>query len=143
MERVDDAPPERVRRDRRGGNEERSCDGWIARLCVVRHRLAEQQTESWSGGTKLGCRRHREVELERVGKQEHPVGGRTALEVGKVHRIELVDEPARPVTKHLSYRHVVGNAEAEVHVGETVAAVDGERAHGGAGHHALVLLREP
>jgi hypothetical protein len=40
-------------------------------------------------------------------------------------------------------RHVVGDAEGEVQVGEAVAAVHGERAHGGSGNHVLILLREP
>jgi hypothetical protein len=60
-----------------------------------------------------------------------------------VHRIELVDEPARPITEHRSDRHVVGDAKAEVQVGETVAAVHSERAHGGCGNHVLIGLREP
>ena len=60
-----------------------------------------------------------------------------------MHRIELVDERARPGIEHRSDRHVVGDAEGEVHVGEAVAAVGGERAHGGCGDHARILLREP
>ena len=38
---------------------------------------------------------------------------------------------------------MVGDAEGEVHVGEPVAAVDGERAHDGSGDDALVLPPEP
>jgi hypothetical protein len=38
---------------------------------------------------------------------------------------------------------VVGDADGEVQVGEAVAAVHGERADGGSGKHALVILREP
>ena len=117
--------------------------GGVGHLGLARRRLAEQKPESWPGGTKLGRRRHREVELKRVRQQEHAVGGRTALEVGKVHRVELVDERARPVIEHVSDRHVVGDAEGEVQVGEAVAAVHGERAHGGSGNDALILLREP
>ena len=64
-------------------------------------------------------------------------------EVGKVHRLELVDERPRPVVEHVGDRHVVGDAEGEVQVGEAVAAVHGERAHGGSGDDTLVLLREP
>jgi hypothetical protein len=60
-----------------------------------------------------------------------------------MHRIQLVDERARPVMEHRSDRHVVGDAEAEVHVGEAVAAVGGQRAHGGCGNHARIGLREP
>ena len=105
--------------------------------------LAEQKPKSWPGGTKLSGRRHREVELKRVRQQEHAVDGRTALEVGKVHRVELVDERARPVIEHISDRHVVGDAEGEVQVGEPVAAVHGQRAHGGSSNDPLILLREP
>ena len=115
----------------------------MARAPRVARCLAEQKPESWSGGTKLSCRRHREVELKRVRQQEHAVGGRTALEVDKVHRVELVDERARPVTEHVGDRHPVGDAEGEVQVGEAVAAVHGKRAHGGSCNDALVLLREP
>jgi hypothetical protein len=60
-----------------------------------------------------------------------------------VHRIEFVDERARPVIEYVSDRHLVGDAEGEVQVGEAVAAVHGERAHGGSGNHVLILLREP
>jgi hypothetical protein len=101
-----------------------------------------QQPESWPGGTKLRRRRHRQVHLQRVREQEHAVAGRTALEVGKVHRIELVKERARPGIEHRSDWHVVGDAEGEVQVGEAVAAVGGERAHGGCGNHVLIGLRE-
>jgi hypothetical protein len=61
---------------------------------------------------------------------------------GRVHRLPLADERARPVVEHLSDRHVVGDAEGEVQVGEPVAAVHGERARGGAGDDALNLLYE-
>ena len=121
-----------------GGYEEPRDSRGLARRC-----LAEQQPEAWSGGTKLSCRRHREVELERVRQQEHAVGGRTALEVGEVHRVELVGERARPVVEDITDRHVVGDAEGEVQVREAVAAVHCERAHSGSGNDALVLLREP
>jgi hypothetical protein len=60
-----------------------------------------------------------------------------------VHRVELVDERARPVIEHITDRHVLGDAEGEVQVGEAVAVVHGERAHGGSGYDALILLREP
>ena len=33
-----------------------------------------------------------------------------------------------------------GDAEGQVHVGEAVAVVDGERAHDGSGDDALILL---
>jgi hypothetical protein len=102
-----------------------------------------QKPESWSGGTKLSCRRHRKVELKRVRQQEHSVGGRTAREVGKLYRVELVDKRARPVIEHITDRHVVADCEGEVQVGEAVAAVHGERAHGGSGNDALILIREP
>ena len=49
---------------------------------------------------------------------------------------------ARPVTENVNNRHVVGDAEAEIQVGKAVAAVHGERAHGGSGHHTLIFLRE-
>jgi hypothetical protein len=38
---------------------------------------------------------------------------------------------------------VVTNAEGEVQVGESVAAVHGERAHGGSSDDPLILPREP
>jgi hypothetical protein len=38
---------------------------------------------------------------------------------------------------------MVGDAESEVHVGEAVALVHGERAHGGSGDDARIPLREP
>jgi hypothetical protein len=60
-----------------------------------------------------------------------------------VHRIQLADEGARPGVEHLGDGHVVGDAEAEVQVGETVAAVHGERAHDGSGNHVRIGLREP
>jgi hypothetical protein len=59
-----------------------------------------------------------------------------------VHRVELVDEHARPVIEHIGDRHAVGDAEGEVQVGEAVAGVHCERAHGRSGNDALVLLRE-
>jgi hypothetical protein len=95
-------------------------------LGLARRGRTEQQPESWPGGTKLRRRGHRQVDLQRVGEQEHAVGGRAALQVGKVHRIQLVDERACPGIEHLSDRYVVGDAEAEVQVGEAVAAVGGE-----------------
>ena len=90
-------------RNRRCGNLEVACS-----------RLAEEKPESWPGRAKSSRRRHREVELKRARQQEHAVDGRAALEVGKVHRVELVDERARPVVEYVSDRHVVGDAEGEV-----------------------------
>jgi hypothetical protein len=132
VERVDDSPAEEVLRVGRRG-----------RLRVAGRRLAEQEPEARTGGAKLSRRRHREVELKRVGQQEDPVSGRTALEVGKVHRGELVDERARPVAEHVADRNVVGDAKGEVQVGEAIAAVHSKRADRGPGHHALIVLREP
>ncbi len=59
-----------------------------------------------------------------------------------MHRVPLADERARPVVEHLSEGHVISDAEGEVQVGELVAAVDGQRAHGGSGNDALIHLRE-
>src|SRR5439155_4317183 len=120
VERVDDAPPEDVVRDRRRGNEEVPRDRWCGTPGLARSGLAEQKPEPWSGGTKLSRRRHREIELKRVRKHEDAIRSRTALEVGKVHRILLADEQARPVVEHLRGRHVVSDAEGEVQVGEPV-----------------------
>src|SRR5438105_13980070 len=66
VQRIDDAPPEDVARNRRRGNEEVPRGRWIGRIRVVHRSLAEQKPQSWSGGTKLSCRRHRKVELKRV-----------------------------------------------------------------------------
>ena len=60
-----------------------------------------------------------------------------------MHCVELVDERARPVVEPASKPHVVADADGEVQVGEAVAAVHGERAHGGSGNHVLILLCEP
>lgn len=49
--------------------------------------------------------------------------GDVTLEIGKVQRVEVVDEVPRPVIEHISDRHVVGNAEGEVQIREAVAAV--------------------
>jgi hypothetical protein len=108
------APPEDVVRDRRRRNEEVRRDRRCGNLGNARSRFAEQKPESWPGGTKLSRRSHREVELKRVREQEHAVGGRTALEVGKVHRVPFADERARPVLEHRSDRHIVSDAEGEV-----------------------------
>jgi hypothetical protein len=116
VERVDDAPPEDVPCDRRRGKEEGLCDRPRGNLGFALSRFAEQKPESWTGGTKLSCRRHGEVQLQRLRKQEHPVGGRLALEVGKLHCVELVDERARPVIEHVSHQVMVGDAEGKVQV---------------------------
>src|SRR5881398_2668039 len=49
VERVDDAPPEEVRRDRRRGNEEVPRDRRCGNLGLVRCCLTEQKPESWPG----------------------------------------------------------------------------------------------
>ena len=59
-----------------------------------------------------------------------------------MHCVPRIDERARPVVEHLRDRHVVGDAEGEVQVGEPVAAVHRERAYGSPSCDALVLLRE-
>jgi hypothetical protein len=95
-----------------------------------------------SGGPKVSRRRHRDVELKRIRQQEDVVRGRIAGEVGKAHRVELV-ERARPALEHVRDRHVVGHREREIQVGEPVAFVDGERTDGGSGDDTVVLGREP
>lgn len=105
--------------------------------------LAEQKPESWPGGTKLRRLRHGEIELQSVREQEYPVDGRAALEIGQVDCVEFIAEHARPVSEYVSDWHMVGDGEGEVQVGAVVAtAVHGERADGGSGHDALILLRE-
>src|SRR5206468_10424795 len=104
---------------------------------------AEHEPESGPRRAESGCRRHREVELERVWQQEHPVGGRPALQIDDWHRVELVEQEACPVIEHVSDANIVGDTEGEVHVGEAIAAVNGERANDGSGHDALILVPEP
>jgi hypothetical protein len=41
--------------------------------------------------------------------------------------------------EHISDKHVVGDNEGEVQVGEAIAAVHGKRAHGGSGNDASLL----
>src|SRR5215211_3355818 len=53
VERVDDAPPEQVPRDRRRGNEQAPRDRRCGTLGLARRGRTEQQPESWPGGTKL------------------------------------------------------------------------------------------
>ena len=45
--------------DRRRGKEEAPCDRPRGNLGLALSRLAEQKPESWPGGTRLSCRRHR------------------------------------------------------------------------------------
>jgi hypothetical protein len=91
----------------------------------------------------LRRRRHREVELQRVGQQEDTVDGRAALEVGELHGVFVFDELPRPVVEHLADEYAVGDAEGEIQVGVPVAAdVDGKRAHRGPGDGALILVRK-
>jgi hypothetical protein len=110
-------------------------------LGVLRSGIAEQKPESWSRWTEVSGRRQRQIELQCVRQKKHAVNGWTAFEVDKVDRVALVAEPTRPVVEHLSDRHLVGDPEREVQVREPVAAIDGERAYGGSGEDALILLR--
>ena len=57
-----------------------------------------------------------------------------------MYRIEVVDEPACPVTEYIGYRHVVGDTEGEIQVRVAVSAIHGERAHFGSGQDALILI---
>jgi hypothetical protein len=141
VERIDDAPPEEVPRDRRRGNEQVSRRR--GSLGLARSRLAKEQPESWTRGTKLRRRSHRQVELQRVRQQEYAVHGRTAPKIGEPYRAEFIDERGRPIIEDLGDRDVVGDAEREVQVGEAIAVVHGERTHGGSGYDAVILLREP
>ena len=143
VERVDDAPSEYVSCDQRRGKEEILSDRRRGSLEPARGGLAEQKPEPWSGGTKPSRRRHREVQLQRVRQQEHTVGGRPPFELGEPHRVELIDQCARPVVEHIRDPNTVGDAEGEVDVGEAVAATYGERAHDGSRDDAIILLREP
>ncbi len=102
----------------------------------------KHQSKSWAGGTELRSRRHREVQLQRVGEQEHPVDGRATCEVDEGQGVELLAQCARPVVEHVEDRNVVGDREREVHVRVTIAGVYCKRPHDGGGDHALVTLRE-
>ena len=141
VERVDDAPPEDVARDCRRGNEKGSRRA--PTLGLTYGRRAEKKPEPWTRGTKLSRRRERKVELKRVRQQEHAVDGRIALEIDELYRAELINERRRPIIENVGDRDVVGDGESEIQVGETITLVDSERAHGGSGYDAVVLLREP
>jgi hypothetical protein len=140
VERIDDAPSVDILRDSWCGNEEAAHR--CRRLSLARGYIAEEQPEAWPGGAKLRRWRHREVELQRVGEQEHAVDGRAAFEVGKAYCAGLVAERARPVTEDVGYWHMIGDGKGEVQVGVAVAAAQRERADDGSSDDALVLLRE-
>lgn len=57
-------------------------------------------------------------------------------------RVKPVLERARPVIEHVSDEDAVRDPECEIQVGEAVATVQGERAHGGSGDDALITLGE-
>jgi hypothetical protein len=134
-------PPEEVPRDRSRGNEQgRHRHG---NLGLARGRLAKEEPESWTGGTKLGSRCHRKVDLKRVWQQEYAIGGRAALEIGEVHRAEFIAERGRPVIENLVDGDAVGDAEREVQVGKPIAGVHSERPHDRSGYDAVILLRQP
>src|SRR5207253_1897008 len=69
VKRVDDAPPEDVRRDRRRGNEQ--VPRRPGNLGLARSRLAEEKPESWARWTKLTRRRNGKVELKCVRQEEY------------------------------------------------------------------------
>ena len=139
VQRIDDAPAEDVVRDRRRGDEEASRRP--RDLGLGRREVAEEKAKPRAGGTKPSRRRQRKVELELVREQEHPVDRRLALEIEEPYGAELVAERRRPVVEDLGDRAVARDPEGEVQVGEAIALVDGERAHGSSGHDAVVLLR--
>lgn len=125
VERVDDAPPEEVPRDRRRGYEQIAC--WRGTLGLARRRrLAKEKPESWTGGTKLSRRCHRQVELQRVRQQEYAVSGRAAFKIGELYRAEFIGERGRPIIENLGDRDMVGDAESQVQIGEAIAGVYGE-----------------
>ena len=141
VKRVDDAPPEDVRRDRRRGNEQ--TPRLPGNLGLASSRLAKEKPESWARWTKVGRGRHRKVELKRVRQQEYAVDGRTVHKIGELYRPELIDERGRPIIENLGDRDVVGDAEGEVQVREAIAVAHSERTHGRAGYDAVILLGEP
>ena len=82
VKRVDDAPPEDVRRDRRRGNEQ--TPRLPGNLGLASSRLAKEKPESWTRWTKVGRGRHRKVELKRVRQQEYAVDGRIVHKIGEL-----------------------------------------------------------
>jgi hypothetical protein len=81
--------------------------------------------------------------LKRVRQQEDAVDRRAALKIGEPDRGQFINEPGRPITKHLGDRHLVGYRECEVHVGEAITAVHRERTHYRPGYDAVIRLPEP
>jgi hypothetical protein len=59
-----------------------------------------------------------------------------------VHRVEFVHKRARPGIQDLRDRHLIGDGEREVQVGEAIAVVHSERAHHGTRNDTLVILGE-
>jgi hypothetical protein len=142
MQRVDHAPPEDVLGGLRRGDEQ-AFDGRRGDLGVVRGRLTELEPEAWPDGAEPNRRRHREIELQRLGEQEHPKDGRFPNEIDESHRLELVDERAGPIVEDVEDPSVVGDAEGEVQVRGSVAFVHRERAHDRSGDDSLIVPREP
>src|SRR5437764_10999081 len=87
VKRVDDAPAENVRRDRRRFNEQapRQASG----PGLIRSRLAKDQPQSRAVGTKLSRRCHRKVQLERALEKEYAVNSQPTLQAGQSHRAEF------------------------------------------------------
>jgi hypothetical protein len=81
--------------------------------------------------------------VQRVGQQEHALGGRPALEIDERYGFEFVGERSGPVVEHVGNPDAIGDPEREVQVGQVVAGVDGERAHEGSGDDARIVGGEP
>jgi hypothetical protein len=141
MQRVDDAPAKDVVRYGRGRNGETRYGFRSLRLSAAGY-LTEQEAEPWTRGTKVRCRSHRDIDLQRIRQQEHPIRDRFALEVDEVYGTPLVGERARPVVEHVGRSRLVGDAEGEIEVRERVARARRERADSRAGDDSLVVLRE-
>jgi hypothetical protein len=77
---------------------------------------AEKQLELWASRPEIGSRSKREVKLQAAGEQENPIQSGSARQVEQVNGIELRDEAAGPVLKHIENGSAITHRECEIEV---------------------------
>ena len=91
----------------------------------------------------MSRRGHRQVELQPIRQQEHPIDGRADLEIGQANAVALANQRVRPVLEDRADRHVIGDPECEVQVGKIgPPAVERQRADDSSGKNPIVGVCE-
>lgn len=100
--------------------------------------LAKEESEVWASCSEARLRSEREIQLEATREQENSINRWPTREIKKSYRMELIDDPARPVFQHVLQGPVVDHCERKVKIRPAISVLVSHRSDDRPGDDSIV-----